>query len=309
MSMTPLVSVIMNARNAARYVCEAIDSVLAQTYSNWEIIFWDNCSEDETARLINNYADHRLHYFLAEKFTPLGHARNEAICRAHGEFIAFLDCDDIWLPHKLEFQIPLFEDSSVGLVYSNSRFFNNAGHTQRLYRKRLPCSGECFRQLLGRYFLSMETVVLRRSALEEQPYWFDERFNMIEEADLFRRIGYRWKICGISDPLAMWRVHGNSWTFRHPELLRSESELMIERYCELFPDFKKIYRLEIEQLFTGIETHEKRGAWLMGNKWPLVRHFLNTGSIPSVLKGIAILLWPASQARLALRLKGEVLPE
>ena len=122
---SPLVSVIMNCRNCEKYLKEAVDSVLSQTYQNWEIIFWDNQSTDSSAVIFKAYNDPRLRYYLAPEYTPLGGARNLAMQKANGEFIAFLDCDDIWLPLKLEKQIPVFDKESVGLVICDTIFFND----------------------------------------------------------------------------------------------------------------------------------------------------------------------------------------
>ncbi len=307
--LTPLISVIMNGHNAAPYVRAAIGSVLAQTYPRWEIVFWDNCSVDATAAIVREHSDSRLRYFLAPSFSPLGQARNLAIREAKGEFIAFLDCDDIWLPKKLERQLPLFDDPEVGLVYSDSVFFNARGDERRAYGGVLPGRGYCFRQLLGRYFLSMETVVLRRTAVEAQSDWFDPRFNMIEEADLFRRIAHDWKIDGVADALARWRVHGGSWTFKHPQLLRSESLAMLERYRKLYPNFDRDYAPEISVLMDVITLTEARDAWLKGDKWPLVDHFFSKSGIKFWVLALAVTLWPASRAALALRLRGDVLPD
>ena len=268
-----LVSVIMNGHNAASYLRLAIGSVLAQTYPHWEIVFWDNRSRDETAAIVREYSEPRLRYFLAPSFTPLGEARNRAIREAQGEFIAFLDCDDIWLPEKLERQLPLFDDPEVGLVYSDTIFFNGRGDEKRAYGGILPGRGSCFRQLLGRYFLSMETVVLRRTALESQVDWFDPRFNMIEEADLFRRIAHDWKIDGIAEALARWRTHASSWTFKHIDLFRKETVLMLERYRRLYPGFNEDYADEISVLMDVVALTEARDAWLKGNKWPTGRAF------------------------------------
>lgn len=303
------VSVIMNGYNAGPYVRAAIDSVLAQTWDDWEIVFWDNRSTDDTAAVVRSYGDPRVRYFLAPAFTPLGQARNLAIRHAQGDFIAFLDCDDLWLPAKLARQMPLFDDPEVGLVYSDTVFFNGRGDEKRSYGGVLPGRGDCFRQLLGRYFLSMETVVLRRSALEAQAEWFDPRFNMIEEADLFRRIAHQWKIDGVPDALARWRVHASSWTFRHPDLLRSESLLMLDRFRQMYPGFDRDYDREIAVLMNVIALTEARDAWLKRDKWPLVRHFLAQRGLKPRLQGLAVLLWPASLAALALRLRGDVLPD
>ena len=90
---TALVSIIMNCYNCAKYLEEAIDSIYAQSYDNWEIIFWDNCSTDNSALIAKSY-DSKLKYFLAKEHTALGRARNLAIKEAKGGYIAFLDSDD-----------------------------------------------------------------------------------------------------------------------------------------------------------------------------------------------------------------------
>ena len=106
----PLVSVIMNCHNGEKYLREAIDSVISQTYNNWELIFWDNHSTDKTSDIIKSYTDSRIYYHYSDTFTTLGKARNAAINASNGEIIAFLDADDIWLKEKLTKQIPLFRD-------------------------------------------------------------------------------------------------------------------------------------------------------------------------------------------------------
>ena len=303
----PLVSVIMNGFNAAPFLREAIDSVFAQTYENWEIVFWDNQSTDDTAQIAKTFTDRRFIYFKASQFTPLGAARNSALRHASGELIAFLDCDDIWLPNKLELQVPLFKNPKVGLVYSDTFFFNGKGDERRLYRAGLPGRGECFRHLLAKYFLSMETVIVRADALYAEPIWFDERFNMIEEADLFRRISRNWLIDAVDDALAKWRVHGDSWSYKFPHLLRQETVLMLNNYNVIEPDFSIIFADEIKKLMMGVELAEARRAWLEGKKWPLVRHLIKTRTIKGLTFALAVALWPASYAKFALSLRGEIL--
>ena len=123
---TPLVSIIINCYNGEKYLREALDSVLTQTYQNWELIFWDNQSVDKSAEIFKNYSDLRFKYFFAPKHTLLSEARNCAIEYSTGEFLAFLDVDDWWAPEKLEKQIPLFDDQEVGLVYANYWYVLNA---------------------------------------------------------------------------------------------------------------------------------------------------------------------------------------
>ncbi|HEY2399610.1 MAG TPA: glycosyltransferase family 2 protein, partial [Steroidobacteraceae bacterium] len=101
----PEVTVIMNCYNGERYLREAIDSVFAQTFADWEIIFWDNASTDGSADIARSYTDPRMRYFRGERNVPLGEARKLALAQARGEWIGFLDTDDLWYPQKLARQI------------------------------------------------------------------------------------------------------------------------------------------------------------------------------------------------------------
>src|SRR6267154_1788328 len=110
------VSIIMNIRNGAANLREALDSVMAQTFADWELIVWDDRSSDDSAKVVAEYGDHRIHYFLSPEETPLGRARELAIRQAKGEWLAFLDQDDVWLPNKLQQQMALdvLPPSAVG---------------------------------------------------------------------------------------------------------------------------------------------------------------------------------------------------
>lgn len=115
----PLVSVIMNCLNGEKYLREALDSVLNQSYQNFEIIFWDNLSTDSSKKIFHEYKDKRFKYFLGEKYSKLYEARNYAISKSSGEYIAFLDVDDLWGVDKLKRQIEGFKNPKVGIVCSN----------------------------------------------------------------------------------------------------------------------------------------------------------------------------------------------
>ena len=125
----PPVSILMNCYNGEKFLREAVESVLGQTYRNWELIFWDNQSSDESAVIFNSYADKRFHYYWAPEHTVLGQARNLAVEQARGEWVAFLDCDDVWLPEKLHKQVAIIREESVnlGLVYGYSQILVEEG--------------------------------------------------------------------------------------------------------------------------------------------------------------------------------------
>jgi len=263
MSQAPLVSVIMNCLNCEKYLREALDTVYAQTYSSWEIVFWDNASTDGSSKIVQEY-DTRLRYFRGEHTVPLGAARNLAMQQARGDFIAFLDCDDLWMATKLEGQIPLFEDPQVGLVFSDSIVFNNGGEKCSFLKDREYCTENAFSKLLTDYFLDIETVVIRRAVLDQEKLWFDERFELVEDAEFFTRIAYQWKLAMVPKPLAQWRIHADSWTRRKNHLSGEETMMMLEKYYQLFPDFARRFAAEIHLLEAHVTINRAKHLWKNG---------------------------------------------
>jgi glycosyltransferase involved in cell wall biosynthesis len=150
MQNNPLVSIIMNCYNSDEFLKEAIESVLNQTYSNFEIIFWDNQSTDNSAKIVKSYDDNRIKYFYASNFTPLGEARNLAIDKCIGEWIAFLDCDDIWDKNKLQISFLELKNSkeNISLIYSKTEIINKDGNITGKIEKSI--SGNIHNQLLNR---------------------------------------------------------------------------------------------------------------------------------------------------------------
>lgn len=114
-----LISIIMPTYNCGRFIKESIDSVLAQTYSNWELIIVDDCSTDETAAVVHTYNDPRIRYLCNEHNMGAALTRNRALREAKGRYIAFLDSDDLWLPEKLEKQIAFMETNGYAFTYTN----------------------------------------------------------------------------------------------------------------------------------------------------------------------------------------------
>jgi|WetSurMetagenome_2_1015567.scaffolds.fasta_scaffold160402_2 glycosyltransferase involved in cell wall biosynthesis len=260
----PLVSIIMNCLNCEKYLREAIESVYAQTYPRWEIIFWDNASTDRSAAIARDYDD-RLRYFRGDHTVLIGAARNEALKQVRGEFIAFLDCDDLWLPTKLEKQVPLFADPEVGLVFSDSIYFTDAGETWVLYQNRGYATGSCFSRLLADYFLDLGTVMLRARVLSGEAEWFAPTFNLIEEAEFFTRIAYRWKLAMVPEPLAKWRIHGTNLTWQNDFLFSQERTAMLGKFEAAIPDFRTRYAAEIEAVDQEIALTQAKHRWKSGD--------------------------------------------
>ena len=207
MKNKPLVSIIMNCFNGQKYLVHALNSVIAQTYSNWELIFWDNQSTDRSAEIIKNYNDKRFQYFYASNHTLLCEARNKAIEKTNGEYIAFLDVDDWWMPDKLEKQIPLFDDNTVGLVYGNCWIFKEKLKKKNIYsRYKLP-TGSVLNEILKVRKVGLVTIVVRKKYLENLSYPFDSRFHVIGDFDLGVRMAIYWKFECVQEPIAFYRLH------------------------------------------------------------------------------------------------------
>ena len=118
--MNDLVSIIMPSYNTAKFISETIESVLAQTYTDWELIIVDDCSTDNTDEVVESFLpDNRIKYIKNEKNSGAAFSRNRALCEAKGKWIAFLDSDDVWLPEKLEKQIAFMEKNDYHFSYTN----------------------------------------------------------------------------------------------------------------------------------------------------------------------------------------------
>lgn len=111
------VSIITPTYNCGRFIAKTIDSVLAQTYSDWEMLIVDDCSTDNTAEVVDNYNDSRIKYHCLDRNSGAAVARNTALKMATGRWIAFLDSDDIWLPYKLEHQLNFMKTNNFAFSY------------------------------------------------------------------------------------------------------------------------------------------------------------------------------------------------
>lgn len=206
----PRVSILMNCYNGEKYLEQAIESVLSQTYQNWEIIFWDNQSTDNSSAIFKRYSDPRLKYYYAPIHTVLYGARNYAIEKATGEFIAFLDVDDWWLPEKLEKQMQLFLAPEVGVVCANYWLVNERKNNRKIMFKKPVPTGWVLNDLLKFYYPGLLTLVIRKAALDKLDYIFNSRYNLIGDMELLVRLCIEWKLDYISEPLAFYRLHGNN---------------------------------------------------------------------------------------------------
>jgi len=255
MNTHPAVTVIMNCHNSARYLREAIDSVYAQTFKDWEIVFWDNASTDESAAIAKSY-DAKLRYFYSDSKVSLGKARNYALQKASGKYIAFLDCDDVWLPGKLEKQVSIMRDKpGTGFIYTNYFNFDVKKNSKTLFLDHPQPEGNVFTSFLSFYPVGILTVMLSREHLDKlgkEP--FDETLTWSEEYDVFMRMLYNTPAAYIHEPLALYRLHPHMSTVTmNMESRMNEICYVLSKLRQLLPNFDAIYAPQLKSIMATVD--------------------------------------------------------
>jgi len=212
--------------------------VLGQSFGDWELIVWDDCSSDESARIVAQFTDSRIRYFLATERTSLGEARNAAIAEARGEWLAFLDQDDVWLPRKLELQLALTASPQVGLVYGRTVAFYPDGSERDSdpFHEFTPLpEGDILGELLGRgCFPAMSSVLLRRAAVLAAGR-IPQRIRITPDYFLYLSVCSNWQARTVQQVVCRYRVHAESMT-QHYRLEALEEALgLVEDWRERVP--------------------------------------------------------------------------
>ena len=211
MQEKPEVSIVVNCFNGERFLNEALDSIFAQTFRDWEIIFWDNASSDKSVEIAESYGS-QIHVFRSEITTSLGEARKLAVNEARGDWIAFLDTDDVWLSTNLETQMKSISGSDYILSYSG---INEVDEELNLIRELLPKwdSGNQLEKQLLFFEIPLVTSIINRSRIIELEMNFDEEMQASEEYNLYIRLLARGKAHVEKSVQALYRVHNESLTY------------------------------------------------------------------------------------------------
>ncbi|MDT8447466.1 MAG: glycosyltransferase [bacterium] len=208
--MPALVSVIMPAYKAEAYIKEAISSVISQTYRDWELLVIDDGSPDRSGELAASFGDPRIQV-IAQENAGVSVARNRGLEQAQGDWIAFLDADDIWLPEKLELQLAAAQRADQpSIVYSDFVAFDEAGNEQRpKYLRLFPPEkqqGWVLETMLQHNFMGLLTVMLPREALKKVGV-FSTSLGQGEDWDLWIRLAEFYPFVYVPKSLARYREH------------------------------------------------------------------------------------------------------
>jgi len=209
----PLISILVNCYNGEEFLHYAIKSIVEQTYKNWEIIFFDNNSSDNSLKIIKKFQNKKIKIFRnkTKNIFSLYKARNLALEKAKGDFIAFLDADDTWNKNKLSSQVnTLKKNPTVSIFYSNFHILFQKSQKRVLrFKKKLP-SGFIIKNLLKDYCIGINTLLIKKKIFKN--YKFNAKYNIIGDFDLLIKLSLKFKIIANQKSLANYRIHESNFS-------------------------------------------------------------------------------------------------
>lgn len=230
--MTPLVSIIMPCYNAERYIAQSIESVLAQTYQNWELIITDDASTDKSVEIISKYSknDDRINVMVPDEHKGIARTRNMSISRAKGRFVAFLDSDDMWYPEKLEKQIGHMLENDLAFTYSSYEVIDAQGNSKNRIVKDAGVMS--YKKYLRNTIICCGTVVIDR---EKTGHFATPIIKTSEDMSLWLSVMKRgFDAYPVPGPLHKYRITPGS-----------ASSNKIKAACDVWRVYRKIEKLSL----------------------------------------------------------------
>ncbi len=304
------VSVVIPTYNAVAYLRKALESVLEQSEPPFEVIVVDDGSTDDTFGMIQDHLD-QIRYIRTNRLGP-GGARNVGIEHARGEYIAFLDADDYWLPHKLKIQMEFFRNHpDIAMVFTDAEVFEGERILLNSIKAVPLFSGiigeekvltDPFLKIMRQAFISMGSVVVTRGCLEQVGF-FDSCLPVAEDRDLWLRIARIGKIAFLPMVTMRIRKHGNN-TSADRILGLQCGNLVLERHCLNHPQYGSEARTQL----AGRHRELAHLYWMQGNASKAQREFwiaLRTSfTVKSLIYYLSALIPPLFSLFLTMKRKG-----
>ena len=251
MNNYPLVSVICLSYNHEKFVERTLHSVMGQTYSNFEIIFIDNRSKDESFKKGKSILEASNSKFFAVKMNEnagISGGINFGIKQfAKGKYIATLACDDFWDMYNLEEKVTFFENNpNYGMVYGNGyRYFDDTKE-MTLYYTKPSISGWILKELLKAPAINPQGILYRYDVIKEMNY-FDEKAK-VEDRDMWYKIARKYPLGYVHTPLTFYRIHKSNIS-ANIEYMREGNEYFFRKYEAEFPKEIKTARIKQDRFF------------------------------------------------------------
>tara|TARA_B110001452_G_scaffold9475_1_gene8129 strand:- start:86 stop:880 length:795 start_codon:yes stop_codon:yes gene_type:complete len=253
--MKNLVSIIMNCYNGDKYLEKSLKSIIFQKYTNWELIFWDNQSSDNSKKIFDQFSNSNFKYFLSEKHTTLYEARNLACEKAKGEYIAFLDCDDVWHEDFLSERKYFYENKFYDYSYSNAYILFEKSNSKVTHTNKKLSNGLIYDFLAKEYLVTISSLIIKKKLLKEIGS-FNPVFNIIGDFDFVMKISKTKQAYAIQNPLLQIRIHGNNFHDKNRKMFFKEFKNWFFNQIEdsffirnKFFFFKKLVHLFIVSIF------------------------------------------------------------
>jgi glycosyltransferase involved in cell wall biosynthesis len=259
-----LVSIVVNCHNSEDFIEECIESIINQSYQNFEVIVWDNKSQDQTESIVRRFCDldSRIKYFKGEIFVPLGSARNLALSKCSGSWIAFLDSDDLWDSHFILDQITALsgkENSAFGYGFV-TEFLQDSSSIKKIEHQRQKVCSEkfVFDKLLKGNFIYFSSFVMSRQALNFVEN-FKVEYKQAEDYELLLRLASKFE--AVQTGHVYYRLHTKNLSKIQTLDLHIESLKILENYLE-FTEAKLKFSYHFAKLGARYFKNKKYGFFI-----------------------------------------------
>lgn len=276
----PLVSIIMNCFNGEKYLKQAINSIFSQSYTNWELIFIDNNSNDRSQEIALSFGK-RVNYFKLDKTINLSSARKYGFSKITGEWLAFLDTDDYWFKNKLQVQINFLKNTDYIFCYSSIKEINTNDELIRIRKPRYENGPHLKNQLIS-FDINMVTPLIKVKALIDNNILFDENIVASEEYNLFIRLASKGDFSSIQDVLGAWRVGESTLTNKSIEYWFKDREYTIKQLIQENPTLEKEIYYEIKIALNRAKYYKARFL-ISKENWSEARKTLSLISTDSLI--------------------------
>lgn len=261
----PMVTVLMSVYNGEKFLKEAMDSILTQTFTDFEFLIINDGSTDNSVKIIESYNDSRIRLINNEKNLKLIASLNKGISLARGKYIARMDCDDISSPMRLEKEVDFLENSlEYGLVGTFYTVIDGTGKEQ--YNKSYPSSNDLIKLFLSLNCPLAHGSIMGRTELFRQNLYGSEEYSAVEDYELWTRMTKVTKIHNIPEYLFKYRIYGESFSDTKTQQMYNETlEISKKSYRNNKREYKKLIKEQfLEELYKqeSPETVQYVNGWL-----------------------------------------------
>lgn len=252
---TPLVSVVMPAYNAGLFLVEAVNSILNQTYANFEFIIVNDASTDDTARILSSFKDKRIKVYTNKKRLGVAKSASVGISKARGKFIARMDADDIAFPNRIEKQVNfLLKNKDTVAVGGQCELIDSQG--VKIGYKRFPLKDKEIRDTIFSHVpLQQPTLMVNKGLLPSDFVWYDKNYSSAEELELIFKLFRYGRVRNLNSFVLKYRMHNHNTSLLNPKktfYLTLRTRLMAILKYSYRPSLRGILTTLAEVMFVAV---------------------------------------------------------